>query len=69
MGVPEAAEQHAELFKLVFTPLSTAFVIKPTEFLDSLRVVFSAEGSNRREEELDSYKFFSDLVETIDQIG
>ena len=69
MGVLAAAEQHPELFKIVFTPTSTAFVINPSEFLDSVHVVFSAEGSNKRENELQTYKCFSDLVETMDQTG
>ena len=69
MGVLAAAEQHPELFKIVFTPTSTAFVIHPAEFLDSVHVVFSAEGSNKRESELQTYKCFSDLVETMDETG
>lgn len=56
-----------ELWKPVFVNVN-CFTIAADEFLDQITVNFS-ESQLRRDAEFDTYKFFSDVIETIDNGG
>ena len=67
-GVLNEVQLEPDVMRPVFTS-STCFKWQAVEFLQNLQVHFSDEGSNLYDKEVDTFKYFSDLVEQMSVRG
>ena len=70
LGVLNAARDYPKLFRCVFTPSEDdVFKVHAEEFIDGLDVLFSLEGSSKRDKEINTFKMFTDMVLDLEENG
>ena len=66
-GVLDKIKMHTELFKPLFVySEDNENTIDSQKFLDSLLIMYSETGSNAKEKEVNTYKYFCDILEEFD---
>ncbi len=69
-GVLGSAKIYPALFKDAFTSVGSAATrVKADSFLDAVHVRFSPDGSNVKEHEINTYKYFTDCVLCLEEEG
>ena len=64
-GLMNTIKSHPDVWRPVFECGTILFKITADEFLDSLDVQYSTS-QMRKQEEVDTFKFFSDVIEKLD---
>lgn len=61
----DVIKDHPNHFSLVFTP-NSAFKVSPADFIDSLNVQYSEDGTNAKSLEVETFKVFTDFLEMVE---
>eukprot|EP00112_Aurelia_sp_Birch-Aquarium-sp1_P006350 Seg1702.9 transcript_id=Seg1702.9/GoldUCD/mRNA.D3Y31 product="G2/M phase-specific E3 ubiquitin-protein ligase" protein_id=Seg1702.9/GoldUCD/D3Y31 len=61
----DVIKDHPNHLSLVFTP-NSAFKVSPADFIDSLNVQYSEDGTNAKSLEVETFKVFTDFLEMVE---